>query len=110
MQSTEIRVGDKVYRYKKPVLGVVKEARKIFGRESEVDIYSDGFVEQWDNYCKVIFENPDEGLKADSLLIADIGRIVQGFFNSGLSETSEESVTSASSAQKAVSPLAKPTP
>lgn len=110
MQSTEIRIGDKVYRYKKPTLGVVKEARKVFGKESDVDIYSDGFVAQWDKYCAVIFENPDEGLKADGLLIEDIGRIVQGFFGLGLSATSAESVTSTSSAPAPGSPSAKITP
>ena len=92
MQSSEIRVGDKVYRYKKPVLGLLKKYKHLekfitkpesFGEMVERDEDYSKFIGEWPQFVHDIFENADGEIMLTELVPLDALAIIAGFFVCG---------------------------
>ena len=92
MQSSEIRVGDKVYRYKRPVLGLLKKYKHLekfivepesFGKMVENDEAYSRFIGDWPQFVHDIFENADGEIMIDKLVPLDALAIIAGFFVCG---------------------------
>jgi len=97
--------GDKIYRYKQPLLGLVNKANKIWNRQAKEGASEEEaekvFIENWKEWVGLVIENPDEAITdANNLMQAEVGEIIAGFqrtagkttrIRSAVSETSGDS-------------------
>jgi hypothetical protein len=89
MPSSEFTLNDRVYRYKRPVLSLVKrfyhmqpyatQAEKVEGiLKNEGEEYAT-FKDEWTKFTSGVLES-SEGLALDNLTIYEVLSVIAGFF------------------------------
>ncbi len=80
-------IGGKEYQFNRPVMGLLRKVAKVEAKLNEVfpKMFTDdesfkSFEDSWREYCQLVFQKPDDGLKAENLTPDEIAEIQKSFF------------------------------